>query len=268
MMLRRLRDCSARTQAEIASAGFLVATSLSNHLNGARIPAEPQVRSFFKAIQDEVSAPGAEDDTPWPCTLEELLELRLLARAQHCDCMPHSENDTKAPQEEADSRADDGAPAPRRPERGPVRRADRRLGIQRRPNPSLRSRSRALSRAAIDTAVARSRMPVPPEEGDRLPAGSLAAGWTELETLAGFMAAGRNRDAGLLLWRAGTTLSATEVLEVVHSCRTAGFHEAAESVLTSVGERADKQAVLNIAAAFQQAGQSGEVGLLLSAATP
>lgn len=88
LVLRKLRDCSPRTQAAIAASGFLVATSLSNHLNGGRIPDESLVRAFYRVIQDEVSAAGTAA-VPLPCSLEELLELRRLARVQHCSCVPH-----------------------------------------------------------------------------------------------------------------------------------------------------------------------------------
>ncbi|WP_030297989.1 hypothetical protein [Streptomyces katrae] len=110
-------------------------------------------------------------------------------------------------------------------------------------------------------------MPVPPEEGDRPHRDSPRAQWTELETLTGFISSGRERDAGLLLWRAGRTLSAPELIAAVDSCRTAGLNAAAESVLSGVTERADRQAVLNITAAFQHAGRHEDVGFLLAAAS-
>ncbi len=109
-------------------------------------------------------------------------------------------------------------------------------------------------------------MPVPPEKGDRPRKDSSRATWTELETLTAFISSGRDRDAGLLLWRAGRTLSTPELIDAVDSCRAAGLHEAAESVLSGVSERVDRQAVLNITAAFQRAGRHEDVGFLLAAA--
>ncbi|MEW1635768.1 hypothetical protein AB0469_17020 [Streptomyces sp. NPDC093801] len=251
-MLRKLRECSPRTQAAIAASGFFVATSLSNHLNGGRVPDEPLVKAFYDVIQDDVSATGTRG-LPLPCSLEELLELRRLARVQHCACVPHPR--TAAPGE---SKAETPAspvcePAPGRPSPGTVRRRLRR--------------SNALSRTAVFAASARQRVPVPLPERDRPRALAADTDWSEMRTLTGFLSDGRHRDAGLLLWRAGRTLSAPEVVEAIGSCRAAGLDEAAESVLTSASERADKQAVLNIVAALRHAGREQDVEYLLTAAT-
>lgn len=72
--------------------------------------------------------------------------------------------------------------------------------------------------------------------------------------------------AGVMLWRVGSTASPSEVVEAVASCRTAGKDAAAETVLSSASERADRQAVLNITAALHKAGQHMDVAYLLSAA--
>ncbi|MFE5806895.1 hypothetical protein [Streptomyces sp. NPDC056491] len=266
-MLRRLRDCSARTQAQIAQQGHLVATSLSNHLNGGRIPEEPQVEAFFKEIQREVALRNG-GDTGLPCSLDDLLELRRLARLQHCDCVPHSAGDSLPLPE-----TPDGTPAssPFRPAPSPDPVPEPHPGGAQRLRPAslrrrLRSHSRALSRTSVLAASARRRVPVPLAEGDRPGTDSPGTRWTELETLTGFISSGRHRDAGLLLWRAGRTLSPPELIDVVQSCRTAGLDEAAESVLSGVIERADRQAVLNITAAFQHAGRHADVAFLLAAA--
>ncbi|RSS47263.1 hypothetical protein EF912_26920 [Streptomyces sp. WAC07061] len=253
-MLRKLRDCSHKTQAEIARSGFLVPSSLSNHLNGGRIPEEPQVEAFFNAILKDLKSSGA-DLAVLPCSLGELLELRRLARVQHCACVPHDE-EANAPS------TTDGPPAlpVSRPAADLVGRPLRPWGRQ----PLQR---RAVSRHVLRRASARPQLPVPLPEGDRQRAvHSDAAEWTELETLLSFLTDGRHRDAGLLLWRAGRTLSPAELLEAVGSCRAVGQEDAAEAVLASVSERADKQAVLNIAAAFQHAGRTEDVAFLLAAA--
>ncbi|MFI8446190.1 hypothetical protein [Streptomyces erythrochromogenes] len=251
LMLRRLRDCSTRTQAEIAASGFLVPTSLSNHLNGGRIPEEPQVRAFFKAIEDEASTPGTTG-MELPCSLAELLALRRLARAQHCACVPHSRIGESAgtPPE---------APASPSSARAAVLPSPRKIGRRR--------SGRSLPRAAVGAATARRARPVPLEEGDRPPTPAADTDWAELKTLTVYLADGRHRDAGLLLWRAGRTLDTPELVEAVGSCRTAGLDEAAESVLSSASERADRQAVLNIAAALGHAGRAQDVAFLLNAAT-
>ncbi|WP_159040858.1 hypothetical protein [Streptomyces sp. XY593] len=251
-MLRRLRDCSTRTQAEIAASRFLVATSLSNHLNGGRIPTEPQVTAFFEAIEDEVSKTGAAA-VKLPCTLAELLELRRLARAPHCACVPHTRSGVAGytvPETPASpsSASPAGLPSPRRRGR-------------------RRSSGKSLSRTAVGAASARRVRPVPLGEGDRPHTPVADTSWAELKTINVYLADGKHRDAGLLLWRAGRTLDAADLVKAVGSCRTAGLNEAAESVLTSASERADRQAVLNIAAALGHAGREQDVAFLLNAAT-
>ncbi|MFK0221794.1 hypothetical protein ACIQWN_26840 [Streptomyces vinaceus] len=264
-MLRRVRDCSSRTQAQIALDGHIVATTLSNHLNGGRIPEEPQVKAFFQTVEQELA--GADNQSAeLPCSLDDLLELRRLARMPHCHCVPHPRGAGPAP-----VMGSDDSPAPWAPEPEP---ATDSASPPPRPRPllprltgrRLHSRSRALSRASVLAASARKQVPVPPEEGDRPRKGFSRATWTELETLTAFISSGRDRDAGLLLWRAGRTLSAPELIDAVDSCRAAGLHEAAESVLSGVTERADRQAVLNITAAFQHAGRQEDVAFLLAAA--
>lgn len=249
-MLRRLRECTARTQAGIAAKGFLVPSSLSNHLNGGRIPEDSLLRSFFTAVEADASTAGTE----LPCTLAELLELRRLARVQHCGCPSHP-----APGQLAEGPAADDSPASAPPGIRAAHRSHSR---------KLRriSRARTLSRSALPGAVNESKVPVPPFQGDRPRAELSGVAWTEVETVARFLAEGRNRDAGFLLWRAGRTLDAQQVMNAVASCRNAGLDDAAESVLTSVSERADRQAVLNITAALQGAGRHRDVGFLLSAA--
>ncbi|MFD5418757.1 hypothetical protein ACFWJT_12085 [Streptomyces sp. NPDC127069] len=252
-MLRRLRDCSHRSQADIASSGFLVESTLSNHLNGVRIPEEPQVSAFFKAISDELK--GRKGEGPeLPCSLDELLELRRLARVQHCACVPHPQAGTAPVAADASPAFSDSRPA--------MKFAAPRGSRTRRRFPP----GKTISRLTRQRVLARRQVPVPPAEGDRPRTGLPAPDWTELETLTAFLADGRSRDAGLLLWRAGRTLSPVELVAAVGACRAAGLADAAEAVLTSVSERSDKQAVLNIAAAFQYAERAEDVAFLLSAA--
>ncbi|MFJ3860998.1 hypothetical protein ACIPRL_32820 [Streptomyces sp. NPDC090085] len=250
-MLRTLRECSTRTQAEIALSGHLVPTSLSNHLNGGRMPEEPQVTAFYGAIENEVSAAGAKG-AELPCSLAELLELRRLAQLRHCACVPHTRAD-----EAGDTPPE--TPASHPPDRATAELTPRKI--------RRRRRGRSLSRTAVSAAAARRARPVPLAAGDRPPTPSADTDWAELETLTVYLSDGRHRDAGLLLWRAGRTLDASELVEAVGSCRTAGLDEAAESVLTSASERADRQAVLNIAAALGHAGRDKDVAFLLKAAT-
>ncbi|MFC6136175.1 hypothetical protein [Streptomyces spororaveus] len=249
-MLRRLRECTNRTQAEIAAQAFLVASSLSNHLNGGRIPEESLLGAFFTAVQADASEQGTE----LPCTLGELLELRRRARIQHCDCLPHSASVQPPGGSDGDPPASKLAPP----------RATHRLRSR---THLLTTRSKDHSRSTAHAVPPENTLPVPPAEGDRQRRVLSRAAWTELETVTRFLAEGRHRDAGFLLWRAGKTLSARQIIEAVTSCREVGLHEAAESVLAGVSERADRQAVLNITATLQAAGRHQDVGFLLSAAS-
>lgn len=96
-------------------------------------------------------------------------------------------------------------------------------------------------------------MPVPRTEGDRHPTEAAELAWTETGVVARDLADGRSRDADLVLWRAGASYSADEILKAVSSCRSADLRDAAETILINAAERTDKQAVLNIAAAFSNA---------------
>ncbi|ALC29721.1 hypothetical protein ABE83_23665 [Streptomyces sp. CFMR 7] len=109
-------------------------------------------------------------------------------------------------------------------------------------------------------------MPVPRTEGDRHPVSQAELTWTETRVVARFLAAGRNRDAEMLLWRAGAAYSADEILQAVTACRSAGLRDAADTILINAAGRMDRQAVLNIAAALDRAGRLEDVSYLLAAA--
>jgi len=85
--------------------------------------------------------------------------------------------------------------------------------------------------------------------------------------VASYLAEGRRRDADLMLWRAGTSYSADNLVTAVCSCRSAGLRGAAETILITAAQRSDRQAVLNITAAFNSAGRQEEVAFLLDAST-
>ncbi|MEU9200612.1 hypothetical protein [Streptomyces sp. NPDC048332] len=85
--------------------------------------------------------------------------------------------------------------------------------------------------------------------------------------MARYLADGQNHEAGFLLWQAGASYSAPGIVEAVTSCRAAGLDDAAETILISVTERADRQAVLNVVAALDHAGRHRDVTFMLTAAT-
>ncbi|MGW1707242.1 hypothetical protein ACWCP8_17280 [Streptomyces sp. NPDC002206] len=240
--MREIRDCSPRTQAAIAGNAHQAATTLSNHLNGGRIPEEPLLRDFYEVIEKDAAAEGVL----LPHTLDALLELRVQAQKKHCRCCsvgyPPAHTQTGPEQ-----------PAPRIVRNSPVRRA--------------RSLRRQVRRREFSVLQERMRVPVPRAEGDRHPAQAAEVTWTETGVVARYLADGRKRDADLLLWRAGTSYSADNILRAVSSCRSAGLRDAAETILITAAERTDKQAVLNITAAFNNAGRHEDVAFMLAAAT-
>ncbi|MFJ5719813.1 hypothetical protein [Streptomyces sp. NPDC093149] len=237
--LREIRQCSPRTQAQIAKDAHQAATTLSNHLNGGRIPEEALLQGFYEVIAKE--AAGGE---PLPHTLDALLELRIHAQKKHCDCCSV------------------GYPSAGEEGKRPASRAVRISRVQRQ---ALRLR-RLTRRRDLSMPQTRIRVPVPRAEGDRHPSEAAEVTWTETAVVARYLSDGRNRDADLLLWRAGTSYSADNILKAVASCRAAGLPDAAEAILISAAERTDKRAVMSITAAFNHAGRHEDVAVLLAAA--
>lgn len=237
--LREVRECSPRTQADIARDANQEPTTLSNHLNGGRIPDKALLRDFYRVVEKD-----AQGGRPLPHTLDALFELRDHARQKHCKCCAVGFPDSPAENRQQ--------PAP--------------LIV---PNPGFvrarRLRRRALRRE-ISVPQARPRVPVPRAEGDRHPTGAAEVTWTETEVVARYLADGRKHDAGFLLWQAGSSYSAAAIVEAISSCRAAGLHDAADAILINAAERADRQAVLNIAAALNDAGRHEDVTFTLTAA--
>ncbi|WP_327118220.1 hypothetical protein OG206_20730 [Streptomyces sp. NBC_01341] len=240
--LRQIRECSTRTQAAIARDAHQEPTTLSNHLNGGRIPDEPLLRDFYAVVEKDASGSG-----PLPHTLESLLHLREHARKKHCACCSVGYPVTTAPAQAE----------PQPPASGSVK------------EPEL-ARARYLRRQVLQHELPilqeRAGVPVPRVEGDRHPADAAELSWSETGVVARYLADGQKRDAGFLLWQAGTSYSAAEVVLAVGSCRRAGLNDAAEAILINVAERTDRQAVLNIAAALNEAGRHDDVTFVLAAA--
>ncbi|MFC9943295.1 hypothetical protein [Streptomyces pratensis] len=243
--LREVRECSTRTQAEIARDAHQAPTTLSNHLNGGRIPEKSLLRDFYAVIEKDAAA----GSSPLPHTLDALLAMRIHAQKKHCDCCTV------------------GYPSAPEPATRPsvaVRPASH--GIRRPPAVRARRLRRLARRRELSVPQQQTRVPVPRAEGDRHLADAAEVTWAETRVVASYLADGRSRDADLLLWRAGTSYSPARILEAVGSCHTAGLRAAAESILISAAERSDKQAVLNIAAAFSDAGRHVDVAFMLAAA--
>ncbi|MGW6207576.1 hypothetical protein ACWF9B_28565 [Streptomyces sp. NPDC055089] len=245
--LREIRECSPRTQAQIAKDACQEPTTLSNHLNAGRIPDESLLRSFYTVVAKDAATSG---NWPLPHTLDELLKLRLDAKTKHCACCTV------------------GAPAaaerpgkPEKPAPQPASRIVSSPGLARARR--LRRRSR---RRGISVPQEHVHAPVPLREGDRRAAESAELTWPETKLVARYLADGQNHEAGFLLWQAGASYSAPGIVEAVTSCRTAGLDDAAEAILISVTERADRQAVLNVVAALDGAGRHGDVTFMLTAA--
>ncbi|MFJ3576982.1 helix-turn-helix domain-containing protein [Streptomyces rubiginosohelvolus] len=244
LKLRELREVSDRTQAQISQDVYLAPTSLSNHLNGGRIPEAEHVEKLYKILSDE----AAMNLRAMPCSLPLLLELRAEALVKHCDCCPVSspEAAAAAPEPQPTTAA---SPAPKRVRRRP-----------RRPRVRLSARHRGIPRTPAQAEV-----PVPLPEGDRHLTTPADAAWPEIRTLAESLSAGRSRDADIMMWSAATTLSARDVQIFVAQCRAAGLGKAADQVITNAARR-DAQAVLSIASALHTSEQYADAGLLLAAA--
>ncbi|MFD9498975.1 hypothetical protein [Streptomyces sp. NPDC060035] len=240
--LRGIRECSTRTQADIARDAHQEPTTLSNHLNAGRIPEESLLCDFYAVVEKDASGTG-----PLPHTLKFLLDLRIHAKMKHCACCS-----VGYPATAASSQA-----GPQQPASHSVQEAN--LVRMRR----LRRRVR---RHAFPIPQERAEVPVPRREGDRHPVDTAELTWSETGVVARYLAVGQKRDAGFLLWRAGASYSAAEIVVAVSSCRAAGLHDAAEAILINVAERTDRQAVLNIAAALDSAGRHDEVTFMLTAA--
>ncbi|SED59195.1 hypothetical protein SAMN05216483_4124 [Streptomyces sp. 2131.1] len=240
--LRDVRQCSPRRQADIARDAHQEPTTLSNHLNAGRIPEETLLRDFYAVVERDASASGYG---ALPHTLDALLELRTHAKKKHCECC--TVGYPAAPEQHEQQPA---SPAVANPELARARR--------------LRRRAR---RREIALPQKRGGAPVPLAEGDRRTTDAAELTWPETEVVAGYLADGRKHDAGFLLWQAGASYSAPDIVQAVGSCRTAGLDEAAEAILINVAERTDRQAVLNIAAALDDAGRHKDVMFILAAAT-
>ncbi|WP_143195114.1 hypothetical protein [Streptomyces sp. CB02488] len=240
--MREVRECSHRTQADIAKDANQEPTTLSNHLNAGRIPEETLLRDFYVVIEKDASGNG---NGPLPHTLENLLALRIDAKKKHCECCsvgyPSTPNEAGQPQP--------ASPTAAHPELLRARRLRRR------------TRRREISVPGEDI-----RVPVPREEGDRHPAHAAELTWTETAVVARYLANGQKRDAGLMLWQAGASYSAEKIVQAVASCRSAGLQDAAEAILINVADRADRQAVLSIVAALNDAGRHEDVAFTLAAA--
>ncbi|MFD4590780.1 helix-turn-helix domain-containing protein [Streptomyces rubiginosohelvolus] len=245
LKLRELREVSDRTQAQISQDVYLAPTSLSNHLNGGRIPEAEHVEKFYKVLCDE----AAMNSRAMPCSLPSLLELRAEALVKHCDCCPVGSPEAAAAAPEPQPTTAAASPAPKHVRRRP-----------RRPRVLISTRHRGIPRTP-----ALAEVPVPLREGDRHLTTPADAAWPEIRTLAESLSAGRARDADIMMWSAATTLSARDVQIFVAQCRAAGLGKAADQVITNAARR-DAQAVLNIASALHTSEQYADVGLLLAAA--
>ncbi|MFI0873980.1 helix-turn-helix domain-containing protein [Streptomyces parvus] len=244
LKLRELREVSERTQAQISQDVYLAPTSLSNHLNGGRIPEAEHVEKLYKILSDEAAATSRA----MPCSLSLLLELRAKALVKHCGCCSVGSPGATAATPDVQPTAA-GSPAPKHVRRRP-----------RRPRVRLSARHRGIPRTP-----AQAQVPVPLREGDRHLTTPADAAWPEIKTLAESLSAGRSRDADIMMWSAATTLSARDVQIFVAQCRAAGLGKAADQVITNAARR-DTQAVLNIASALHTSEQYADAGLLLAAA--
>ncbi|MCX5397275.1 hypothetical protein [Streptomyces sp. NBC_00102] len=247
--LRKVREESQCTQAEIAQAIPLAASSLSNHLNGGRVPEEAHLASLFANIETEVIARGGQ----MPCSLSTLLELREKALFRHCACCSR---DTAA--SVSLSETSPGGEAGE--EEPPIPRSAHRVLPR-------HLRTRRYGRRTKIEIPTRTDVPVPLQQGDRHTSSFLEETWpAAVSELADTLSTSRYREADIMMWSAATNLTAHDVQVFVAGCRAAGLEEAANQVLTTAARR-DAQAVISIAAALHEQKQYDDAGRLLTAAS-
>ncbi|MBV1947908.1 helix-turn-helix transcriptional regulator [Streptomyces sp. BV129] len=246
--MRDLKDCTSLTQERVAEASGLAASTYSSYLNGARLPKEKDIRAIYSVIADDVRL----RNRALTSSLDELIALR--ERASLCTSCPRRGGNTGAPAPESlsaeASTSEPGRPAPRLV-RGRARKRVRIYGGRRR----------------TTSAPSRTEVPVPLPEGDRhLTRATSPALATELALLQSNQAAGRVRDAYMLVWDKARKITPGDLPEVLAAYRASGLEEAADALLRTVVVERDVNAVLNIVAALHDGHQYTDAQTILAAA--
>ncbi|MEU0641687.1 hypothetical protein [Streptomyces umbrinus] len=219
--------------------------TISGYLHGDRIPEQGKLDRIYKVLEEAAQ----QTHTELPYSLRKLLSMRaevLRARIER-----GMVGDPLALRPVAERTATSETPAPRTS--GAARRSRRRRRI-------------APLRGRVSHLPTRNEVPVPSEEGDRhLTQDSGTSRAAELDAYRGHQAAGRTRDAYMILWSMANALPVREFPAVVMSYRAAGLTEAAETLLHTAARR-EVQAALNIAAALHDNDQYEDAGVMLNAA--
>ncbi|MCX4908395.1 helix-turn-helix transcriptional regulator [Streptomyces sp. NBC_00878] len=243
--LRETTDSVPLTQSRIADKAGAGEAAISGYLNGNRVPEQGKLEKIYKVLEEAAQ----RTHTELPYCLGKLLSMRAEVLRARIERSVGGDIPVLRPVEERT--ADSEQPAPR------VSRAARRSRRRRRITP-LRGR--------VSPLPTRDEVPVPSGEGDRhLIQDSGPSRAAELDAYRSHQAAGRTRDAYMILWSMANALPVREFPAVVMSYRAAGLAEAAETLLHTAARR-EVQAALNIAAALHDNDQYEDAGVILNAA--
>ncbi|GHG58153.1 hypothetical protein [Streptomyces griseocarneus] len=122
----------------------------------------------------------------------------------------------------------------------------------------------------LEASTASAVAPVPSRQGDRPHENNserlTEMSWPGLQEVAVHLDRGRTLDAVTILRNAGWALPVEEVPGAISDCRAAGLDDAAETMLSSAGQR-DINAVLYLATTFNNEHRHDDVGALLRSAS-
>ncbi|WP_432095946.1 hypothetical protein [Streptomyces sp. bgisy100] len=231
--------------------------SISKYLNAKSPPPVTFIERFHGLAHKRAQASGGTASV----TLSGLRELHARAAVRPCSDCPSISVPREPP-----STSEDGPPIS--VEAQQIQKAADR---SRKPARSQASRHRSakelrrlLDRRRSDT-VSQYVAPVPLQDGDRRHDTNGQEAWEGLEEVLRHLNRGNTLDAAELLRHHGTSLPPEELPKAVAACRSAGFHDAAELMLSSAGLR-HVNAVLNLASAFNDQQRHSDLEVLLRAA--
>ncbi|MFF3763100.1 hypothetical protein ACFYYR_03290 [Streptomyces sp. NPDC001922] len=232
-------------------------TSISKCLNAKQLPSVDMIERLHQLAYKYVQASGGTVSIPLP----RLLDLRARAAERPCSHCPV----VNEPQEQLAMPDDEPATST---EVLHIRRAAER---SRKPARSQASKHRSAKelRRLLDrrrSGNGSERVtPVPLQEGDRRHDTDQQQTWDGLEEVRRHLSRGNMLDAAVLLRHHGRSLSSDDLPPAVAACRSAGFDDAAELILSAAGSRG-LNTLLNLASAFNEQQRHTDLEILLRAA--
>ncbi|TKA00176.1 hypothetical protein [Actinacidiphila oryziradicis] len=243
--LRRFIGLSYR---DLKGLVYSSAPTLSRYFRAASIPAEVFIKDLCKVAESKATETGQQV----PVSMSDLLDLRTCALQPLCSACRNADSSALL----AD--AADVAASDRKPARPSVGKTHRKAAL---------ARATESNRRTQEPPAGPPVLPVPPPKGDRQDTPPPGPTWTGLEEVTAHLAGGRVLDALVILQNTGRSLPVHDVPVAVRAFRAAGLDAAAETVLTSAGQR-DLRAVLNIAQTLNRERRHADADVLLRAASP